>query len=449
MNNFTNRTSHLRLVTSTFLLAAASNTSAQDLGHKAAPQSSPIAITNASIHPMSGPSIGSGYILFDKGVITEVGEGERVFTATTQVIDGEGMHVYPGLIAPVTQMGLTEIAALRQTSDSNEAGSLKPEVLAAVAVNPDSTLIPVSRANGILTFGTFPTGGSIPGRISVVSADGWTWEDMAIKKDAGLAINWPNMRPSNNWWADEPDAKQMERIQRRVDEIDEIFQQAISYRDGSRTPEDLRLDAMLSVIPHSDGSAPDNPVYISANDVDQINAAVTWAIDLGLRPVIVGGTDAPLSAELLKQYDVPVIITGTHKFPKRADAPHDGAFTLPIELTDLGIRWCMSSADDTAHERNLPYNVSKAVAFGLDHDAGMRGLTIDTARILEIDDLVGSLEPGKQATLIVTTGSPLEITTNPVMAFVQGRQISLKSKQSELAEKYREKYRQLGLTRDK
>ena len=206
---------------------------------------------------------------------------------------------------------------------------------------------------------------------------------------------------------------------------------------------------MLSVIPHSDGSAPDNPVYISANDVDQINAAVTWAIDLGLRPVIVGGTDAPLSAELLKQYDVPVIITGTHKFPKRADAPHDGAFTLPIELTDLGIRWCMSSADDTAHERNLPYNVSKAVAFGLDHDAGMRGLTIDTARILEIDDLVGSLEPGKQATLIVTTGSPLEITTNPVMAFVQGRQISLKSKQSELAEKYREKYRQLGLTRDK
>ena len=447
MNNHTNKPSHLKLVT-TSLVFAASQAGAQDLIHKAPPQDMPIAIAGATIHPMTGPSIGTGYILFDKGIITEVGEGDRVFTATTKVIDGEGLHVYPGLIAPVTQIGLTEIAALRQTSDNNEVGSATPEVLAATAINPDSTLIPVTRANGILTFGSFPTGGSVPGRISIVSADGWTWEDMSVKQDAGLAINWPSMRPSNNWWADEPDARQMERINERLDEIDELFQQALSYRDGDRSPQDIRFDAMLSVIPSAEGNDPENPVFISANDVDQINAAVTWAIDLGLRPVIVGGTDATLSAELLKQHDVPVIITGTHKFPKRADQPHDEAFTLPIELTELGIRWCMASADDTAHERNLPYNVSKAVAFGLDHDAGMRGLTIDTARILEIDDLVGSLENGKQATLIVTTGSPLEVITNPVMAFVQGRQISLESKQSELAEKYREKYRQLGLTRD-
>lgn len=447
MNNHTNKPSHLKLVT-TSLVFAASQAGAQDLIHKAPPQDMPIAIAGATIHPMTGPSIGTGYILFDKGIITEVGEGDRVFTATTKVIDGEGLHVYPGLIAPVTQIGLTEIAALRQTSDNNEVGSATPEVLAATAINPDSTLIPVTRANGILTFGSFPTGGSVPGRISIVSADGWTWEDMSVKQDAGLAINWPSMRPSNNWWADEPDARQMERINERLDEIDELFQQALSYRDGDRSPQDIRFDAMLSVIPSAEGNDPENPVFISANDVDQINAAVTWAIDLGLRPVIVGGTDATLSAELLKQHDVPVIITGTHKFPKRADQPHDEAFTLPIELTELGIRWCMASADDTAHERNLPYNVSKAVAFGLDHDAGMRGLTIDTARILEIDDLVGSLENGKQAALIVTTGSPLEVITNPVMAFVQGRQISLESKQSELAEKYREKYRQLGLTRD-
>jgi len=447
MNNHTNKPSHLKLVT-TSLVFAASQAGAQDLIHKAPPQDMPIAIAGATIHPMTGPSIGTGYILFDKGIITEVGEGDRVFTATTKVIDGEGLHVYPGLIAPVTQIGLTEIAALRQTSDYNEVGSATPEVLAATAINPDSTLIPVTRANGILTFGSFPAGGSVPGRISIVSADGWTWEDMSVKQDAGLAINWPSMRPSNNWWADEPDARQMERINERLDEIDELFQQALSYRDGDRSPQDIRFDAMLSVIPSAEGNDPENPVFISANDVDQINAAVTWAIDLGLRPVIVGGTDATLSAELLKQHDVPVIITGTHKFPKRADQPHDEAFTLPIELTELGIRWCMASADDTAHERNLPYNVSKAVAFGLDHDAGMRGLTIDTARILEVDDLVGSLENGKQATLIVTTGSPLEVITNPVMAFVQGRQISLESKQSELAEKYREKYRQLGLTRD-
>lgn len=449
MSSHTNRPTRLRLVSSTLLLAAAGSAAAQDLGHKAPAQPRPIAITNATIHPMSGPPIGSGFILFENGLITEVGPGERVFTAGTQVIDAEGMHVYPGLISPVTQMGLTEVAALRQTNDFSEVGEATPEVLAAVAINPDSTLIPVTRANGILTFASFPTGGAIPGRVSIVSADGWTWEDMAIKPDAGLAINWPSMRPASNWWADEPDARQFERIRERLDAIDEIFQQAISYRDGDRAPADLRLDAILTVIPGADGSAPTNPVFISANDVDQINAAVTWAIDLGLRPVIVGGNDAPLSAELLRRHGVPIIVTGTHRFPKRADAPHDAAFTLPLELTELGIRWCMASADDTAHERNLPYNASKAVAFGLDHDQGLRGLTIETARILEIDGLVGSLEAGKQATLIVTAGSPLEITSSPVLAFVEGRQISLESKQSALAEKYRQKYRQLRLTRDK
>lgn len=438
----------LRLACSVALASGASHAGAQDLIPKAPAQESPIAITGATIHPISGPSIGEGWILFDRGLIAELGPGDRSFPAGTQVIDASGMHVYPGLIAPSTQIGLTEIAALRQTADMTEHGEFNPEVLAAVAVNPDSTLIPVTRANGILTFASVPTGGAVPGRLSVMSVDGWTWEDMAIKRDAGLAINWPSMRPSNDWWADEPDAKQMERIEERLTAIDEIFRQAIGYRDSARKPRDLRLEAMLTVIPGADGSEPENPVFISASDVEQITAAVTWAVDLGLRPVITGGVDAPLAAELLRQHDVPVIVTGTHRFPKRADQAHDAAFTLPAELTSLGIRWCMASTDDSAHERNLPYNVSKAVAYGLEHDEGLRGLTLSPAQILEIDHLVGSLEPGKQATLIVTTGSPLEITSTPVMAFVQGRQILLESKQSELARKYREKYRQLGLTRE-
>lgn len=437
----------LRLVTGTMVISACTGASAQDLIHKAPPQEMPVAITNATIHTMAGETIENGYIQFENGKIVDVGEGERMFTAIHRVIDAEGRHVYPGLIAPVTQLGLTEIAALRQTSDMNEVGSATPEVLACVAVNPDSTLLPVTRANGILTFASFPTGGSIPGRVSVMSVDGWTWQDMAIEQDAGLAISWPSMRPSNDWWADEPNQRQMERIRERLDEIDTLFQQAISYRD-SELPRDVRLESMLGVLPGAEGEEPENPVFISANDIDQINAAVTWAIDLGLRPVIVGGEDAPLAAELLKMHDVPVIVGGTQRFPKRADAPHDGAYTLPIELEELGIRWCMASSDDTAHERNLPYNAAKSVAFGLDHQAGLEALTIDTARILEIDDRLGSLEPGKFATLIVTDGSPLEMTTNPVMAFVEGREIQLRSKQSDLAEKYREKYRQLGITRD-
>ncbi len=419
--------------------------SAQDLGLKAAPQPAPVAIVNASVHPVSAPSIERGFVYFEGGRIVEIGEGDRVFPATTRVIDANGMQVWPGLIAPVTELGLTEIQAVRQTRDYHEVGEFTPEARAATGTNPDSTLIPVTRSNGILTYGAFPTSGAVPGTASVMRSDGWTTEDMAIRADAGVIINWPSMRPSQDWWADEPDAEQRRRIRERLDAIDTFFQQAISYRDGDRPVTSLRLEAALISLPGADGGAPERPVFINANDVDQINAAVVWAVGMGMRPVIVGGSDAHLCAELLAAHDVPVILGGTQRFPKRADSPHDDPYTLPKRLADAGVRWCMASSDRTAHERNLPYNAAKAVAFGLPIDEAMRGLTLSTAEVLEVADEIGSLDAGKAATLIITDGHPLEVTTETVAAFIDGRQIDVSNKQTDLAEKYREKYRQTGM----
>ncbi len=427
--------------------ACAATVSAQDLGVKAGPQTTPIAIVNASVHPVSSPSIDRGFVFFQDGVIVEVGAGDRVFPEGTRVIDANGMQVWPGLIAPVTELGLTEIQAVRQTRDFDEVGEFTPEARAAVATNPDSTLIPVTRSNGILTYGAFPTSGAVPGTASVMRTDGWTSDSMALRPDAGVIVNWPNMRPSQDWWADEPDAEQRERIRERLDAIDTFFRQAISYRDGARPVTDLRFEAAMISLPGADGSAPLRPVFISANDVDQINAAVVWAVGLGMRPVIVGGTDAMLCAELLAAHDVPVILDGTQRFPKRADMPHDDPYTLPQRLTEAGVRWCMASSDRTAHERNLPYNAAKAVAFGLSIEDAMRGLTLSTAEILEVDAAIGSLDAGKAATLIITDGHPLEVTSEAIAAFVDGRQIDLGNKQTELAEKYRAKYRQTGLIR--
>ncbi|MEL6741939.1 MAG: hypothetical protein AAFP26_14940, partial [Planctomycetota bacterium] len=276
--------------------------------------------------------------------------------------------------------------------DFNEVGEFTPEAKAATATNPDSTIIPVTRSNGILTYGAFPTDGAVPGTASVMRTDGWTFEDMALLDDAGVIVNWPSMRPSQDWWADEPDAAQMERIADRLESIDTFFQQAISYRDGDQTRTDVRLRSMLISLPGSDGSAPARPVFINANDVDQINAAVVWAVGLGMRPVIVGGAHADLCAELLLRHDVPVILSGTQRFPTRDDSPHDGAYTLPKRLNDLGVRWCLASSDRTGHERNLPYNAAKAVAFGLPIEAGVRSLTLSTAEILEVDGEIGSLD---------------------------------------------------------
>jgi imidazolonepropionase-like amidohydrolase len=167
-------------------------------------------------------------------------------------------------------------------------------------------------------------------------------------------------------------------------------------------------------------------------------------VDRNLKPVIVGGQDAPLCADLLKSHSVPVIVTGTHTFPRRSDSEYDGAYTLPARLEAAGVLWCLASSDDTAHERNLPYNAAIAVAHGLDHDAAIRGLTVNAAKILGVGDAIGSLEAGKAATLFISDGTPLEVTTRIERAFIDGRAIDLSSKHTKLAEKYREKYRQLG-----
>jgi len=415
--------------------------SAQDLTHKAPPQGKPIAIINATVHTMSGETYENGHVVFEDGMITDVGPGDRVFSSEWDVLNAKGLHVWPGMIGAVTRLGLTEISSVRAMRDYSEVGNFTPEVRAAVSVNPDSTLIPVTRSNGILVSGVFPSGGRVPGRASVMQLDGWTWEDMALEPEAGLVINWPRARPVNAWWMTRSEEEQLKEIREARAQITDFFDLAKAYVAAKEAdpdhPTDVRFEAMRDVL------AGERPVFINANDVDQILDAVTWAADEGLEPVIVGGRDAVLAAPLLKKHDVPVILEGVHRFPKRDDSAYDDAFTAPSRLDEAGVRWCFASGEETAHERSLPYNAATAVAHGLDHDDAMRALTLWPAEVLGVADRLGSLEPGKHATLIITTGSPLDIRSEVLHAFIRGREINLTNKQTELDEKYREKYRQL------
>jgi len=431
------------LTTAAALLASAT-ASAQDLTVTAPSQQAPTAIVNATIHTVSGETIDRGYVLFDQGKIVEVKAGDAAFTAITRLIDAEGKHVYPGLFGAVTRLGLAEISAVRASRDFNEVGQLSPEVYAAVSVNPDSTLIPVARTNGVLLAGSFPSGGLVPGRASVLQLEGWTSEDMTLEPHAGVVINWPFQRPRQDWWMDQNEQEQLERIARNNARIDGLFQSAIAYHNASESTTDLRLEAIGDVLPTSDNQ---KPVFINAQDLDQITTAVEWAVGLGLKPVIVGGRDAPLAAELLKAHDVPVIVTGSNGFPKRADAPYDDAFTLPARLQAAGVRFCIASGEETGHERNLPYNAAIAAAYGSDLDFtpedALRAITLAPAQILGVADKVGSIEPGKHATLLITDGSPLEYNTTITHAFIEGRDVDLSNKQTELRDKYLEKYRQI------
>jgi imidazolonepropionase-like amidohydrolase len=452
----------LRSLLGACILAACASSAAhaQDLTRKAPPQARPIAIVGATVHPISAAPIPNGAILFDKGLIVGVYDAaawpdalrDAGGAGAVTLIDAAGKHVYPGLISPYSQLGLTEIQAVRPTIDFSETGDLTPEVVAANAVNPDSTLLPVTRSNGVLIAGIFPTGGTIAGVASVIHLDGWTNPELTILERAGIVARWPATRAVTAWWMDRSEEDQQRDNARARTRIVEIFDTAKAYHDlrtaDPAAPIDLRWESMRDVFPTGD-APPRAPVFVAASDAEQISAAVTFFAERSMRCVIVGGREADRAADLLTKHDVPVILSaGTFVMPRRADSDYNEPFSLPRRLHDAGITFAIAGGDDTAHERNMPYAVALAAAHGLPVDAAERSMTLGAARALGIADRYGSLDAGKSATLIITTGTPLEVTTHVVRAFIDGRDIDLTNKQTELYEKYRERYRQTGDLKD-
>ncbi len=431
-------------------LVLASAGSAQDLGVKAAAQRAPVVLTHAMIHPVTGPVIEDGALRFESGKITAVGKVEP--SAKDTVIDVRGHHVYPGLIACWTRLGLTEFDEVRQSIDHSETGEYTPEVKAAVGVNADSTLFPVTRSNGVLLAGVVPGGGTIAGRMSVLQLEGWTWEEMTVLDVGGLVVNWPAARRSPfGFGATGADADSARESNAAITRLDAYFSAARAYAfsravDPS-TPSNIRYDAMAAVWASKFSAA--RPVFITAETLAQIEAAVAFGARHSLSVVIVGGRDAPLCAELLRARKVPVVVPGTHRLPRRGDSPYDESFTLPARLEAAGITWCLASGEETPHERNLPFNAGMATAHGLSREAALRAITLAPAQVLGISDGFGSIEVGKSATIFMTDGDPLEIMTQTKRAWIAGREIDLANKQTHLAEKYRTRYRQRALLSDK
>ncbi|RMF45416.1 MAG: imidazolonepropionase [Planctomycetota bacterium] len=389
-----------------------------------APQDHPIAIQGATLHTVAGETIEAGTILFENGKITALGRQVRL-PEGCRTIDGRGKHVYPSLIESYSDIGLVEVNSVRGSLDQRETGELNPAVRAAAAFNPDSELIPVNRANGILLAVTAPQGSLLAGRSALMMLDGWTWEDMTLQPDVGMHVNWP-------------------RSADRLDHLQEIFDQARRYRHqreaDSSLPRDLNLDALLPVLDR------EMPLIASARRYEEITSVVSFALRNDLRLILLGGYDAPLCAELLRKYDIPVIISGVYRLPSRRHEPYDAGYALPKQLLDAGIRFCISAGGrfGASGIRNLPYTAAAAVGCGLPQEEALRSITLSPAEILGVADRVGSLEPGKDATLFVASGNILETPTQVIHAFIQGRRVDLSSKHTELYRKYSTKYRRLA-----
>jgi imidazolonepropionase-like amidohydrolase len=407
------------------------------------PQDHPIALVGGTIHTVSGGVIENGTILFDKGKITAIGTAVTL-PQGTETIDVKGKHIYPGLIDACSVIGLTEIGAVRATNDISEVGSINSNVRAEVSINPESEIIPVTRANGVTTAITMPGGGTISGTAAAINLDGWTWEEMTLKAPVGLVLNWPSMTINKAWWEQRSEEDQKKARDKSLSDIRNAFRDAQAYVKAKRSePQqnvpyhntDLRWEAMQAVLDEK------LPVLISADEVQQIQVAVAWAQQEHVKIVILGGYDAWRAADLLKANDIPVIVNPMLRTPWRRWEPYDVQYTIPKKLLDAGIRFCIAADQGASNERNLPYHAAMAAAYGLPKDEALKSITLYPAQIYGFADRAGSLEVGKDATIIVTTGDPLEIMTSVEMEFIQGKHISLQSKHTHLYDKYTEKYK--------
>ncbi len=399
-------------------------------------------ITNATIHVGNGQVVENGTIEINNGKIVKVSAASAV-TPTGKVINATGKQVYPGLILPVTDLGLKEIGSgVRGSNDYLELGDLNPNVRSIVAYNTDSKIINVLKANGILLAGVTPEGGTITGSSSVVQLDAWNWEDAAYKMDNGIHVNMPNLSirpgrrriPSN---VPQPSpADQLKESLTKVDEIKSFFREAKLYnQEATHKETNLKLEAVKGLF---NGT---QKLFVHASQVKQMLVAIDFAKEFGFNVVIVGGNESYLIADLLKQNNIAVILNDEHRLPETEDEDVDQPYKTPAALQKAGVLFALNDEHEESRYRNLPFNAGTASAYGLTKEQALQAITLNSAKILGVDKTTGSLEVGKDANIVISDGDILDMKSSIITtAFIQGRQVSLDNKQKQLYERYKYKY---------
>jgi len=412
-----------------------------------APQSQPVVLRGATIHTVTKGTIAKGSIVLDKGRIVAIGGADLAVPRGAKVVDVSGKHIYPGLIDAYSTVGITEIDAVEVSNDITELGDFNPNVRAEVAVNAESRHIGTSRSAGVLVAFSTPEGGVISGLSSAMSLEGWTWEEMSMKGAAALNVTWPDPVGRPRRFGGPPPggpgagrAPAPKTYAEQVQAIKDFFAEARAYRDAQAAGQIVRTDVRYaSMIPALDKAI---PVVVAANSVSQINDALTWAKAEGIRLVIRGGRDAIHVADRLKAENIPVILTSTMDAPQRNYEGYDGGYNAPAQLYAAGVRFAIAGGSGGLYTYRLPWEAGVAVAFGLPEEEALKAVTINAAEFMGIADQVGSLEVGKQATLLITSGTPLNMTSDVIQAYIQGREIDMNDMQRQFFKKYLEKIRQ-------
>jgi len=400
-------------------------------------------IKNATIIPVTGPKIEKGAVVIEGNKITYVGTSPGT-PYGAEVIDAEGLYVYPGMVSPFTNLGLAEIGSVPMTNDANEVGDFNTFIKASSAINPHSVHIPITRVNGITTTFSAPVGGLISGYGALINLYGWTIEEMMLQDCAGLVISFPRSVPFSYYREPTEQQKKQakEKAEKQIKKMCELFEKARIYKralEGYRSgelkqepPADLQLEALFPVI---EGKT---PVMIRVSEEADIKKAVEFVNEVSVKSIFIGVNDGWKVADLLAENNIPCIVGSVMSVPGSKD-PFDAGYANAGILHKAGVKVSFVAASGP-DARNLPYHAGMSAAYGLPKEEALKAVTINPAEMFGIDDKVGSIEVGKLANIVVTDNDILEMRTHIKHLFIDGKKVELTSKHIELYEKYKKKY---------
>lgn len=411
----------------------------------APPQKGTTVITNATVHDGNGKTIENATIVITDGKITAVGNNVTV-PAEATTVNAQGKHVYPGLILPVSNLGLVEISAVRASTDVQEIGDMNPNVRSIVAYNTDSKVINTLRSNGILMANVVPQGSFLAGSSSVVQLDAWNWEDAAVKTDAGMHFYMPSLMARPNFGGfggggrfgpqQSTGADPVKEGLERIEKLKTFFNEAKSYlAEAAHTETNLKFESVKGLFDKT------QKFYVHANTAKQILAALDFVKQYNFDVVIVGGSDSWQVADLLKQNNVSVVLQQPHSLPTAVDDDVDQPYKTAAILQKAGVVFSISDDDNQTRGRNIAFNAGTAVAYGLTKEEALQAITLNAAKIMGVADKAGSIEVGKDANIIISDGDILDMRTSKVTeAFIQGRKIDLTDKHKLLNDRFNKKY---------
>jgi imidazolonepropionase-like amidohydrolase len=392
------------------------------------------------------------------GGIAHLGNGEKISNSVISVVDGKfdivadlskiridpeafdtiykiyGKHIYPSFIVPNTTLGITEIGQVKATHDFDETGKINPNIRSIIAYNPQSKIVETVITNGVLLAQVTPNGGLISGQSSVMYLNGWNWEDAVCREDDGIHLQWPSSYYNTGWWAEQGDTKKNKTYKKTIKEIHRLFEKALAYSNESNVM-DLKMESMKGLFKGA------KTLYVHANYASDISDAIDVCKLYKIKKIVlVGAEDALKVSDKIKENNISIILNRIHRLPKNEDENIYAPFSQAKKLSELGILYCLSYEGDmeAMGARNLPFTAGTTVAYGLDYELAVQSISLNAAKILGVDNKIGSIEINKEATFFISDGDALDIRSNNVThIFIKGNSISTDNHQKRLFNKYR------------